>query len=71
MTGDRRKRASLPLRMEVDILPHISKLSSYLIYDDVDVARIRSRGMTVVRYTGDVARYRSMGHAKADKNPSR
>ncbi|XP_076444834.1 beta-1,4-N-acetylgalactosaminyltransferase bre-4-like [Babylonia areolata] len=39
--------------------------------DDDMFRRIRSHGLNVVRFTGDVARYRSMSHAKADKNPSR
>lgn len=38
--------------------------------DDMSV-RIRSHGYQVARYSNDIARYKSMGHAKADKNPGR
>ncbi|KAK7108727.1 beta-1,4-N-acetylgalactosaminyltransferase bre-4-like [Littorina saxatilis] len=39
--------------------------------DDDMFRRIRSRGLNIVRFTADVARYKSMGHAKAEKNPIR
>lgn len=39
--------------------------------DDDMFKRIRHRNWKVLRYTGDVARYKSLGHAKEKPNPSR